>query len=180
MEKLKIVEKAWSIDWDKIDEGAYYSGNIEVLYAETRSKARGRFFAITDICDYKLSNGDDIEFINIPFARCKAADKYDFNGEILTKWEYEEKQNEIERQKKLDEILNNKDITHCYIEKGSYYSDNWCGYTSAITRAGVYLKSEAVSHARSVCEISIIPINKIKHNEMINLKIKNLQKKLIN
>lgn len=180
MENKKTVEKAWCINWDKIDKGAYYSGNIDVVFAENRSKARGLFFAQTDICDYKLSNGDGIEFINIPFNRCKSADKYDFDGELLTEWQYEEKQVEIKRQSKLDAILNDEKITHCYIEKGSYYCDNWCGYTSAISRAGVYLKSEAVSHARNVREISIIPINKTKHNELINTEIDKLKHRLIN
>ena len=176
---MKLTKKAWAIDWDKIDEGNYYSGNIGVIYAENRNKARGKFFKDTDICDYKLNKGDDIEFISIPFSRCKEADKYDFNGEILTKCQYEEKQTEIERQNKLDTILNDNETTHCYIKKGSYYSDNWCGYTDAISRAGVYIKAEAVSHARNVTEISIIPIDKVKHNKLINLEIERLKNRLV-
>lgn len=175
----KPIKKAWAINWDEIDEGYYYSGNIDVVYAETRSKARGKFFSDTDICDYKLYGGDDIEFINIPFKRCKGADKYNIDGEVLTEWQYEEKQTEIKRQNILDNILNDSNISHCYIKKGSYYQDNWAGYTDFKSRAGVYIKKEAISHARNVREIDIIPINKEDHNTIISLEIDKLKKRLI-
>ena len=37
---MKPTEKAWGIDWSKIQEGYYHSGNIDPVYAETRGKAK--------------------------------------------------------------------------------------------------------------------------------------------
>lgn len=175
---MKPKFKAYGIDWDKISEGAYYCGNIGVVYADTVGKAKS--LLLPEIQDYKLLySEEDITFINIPIKREKLADKFDFEGEVLTRWEFEEIKHEKERQLKLDEILNNNNITHCYIYKRGYYKENWCGYTDFEHRAGVYDKKEAINHARNVSEITIYPIDNVKHNEMINNEIIKLQAKII-
>ena len=179
---FKVVEKAWTIDWDKIEEGFYYEGNINVVYAESRSKARGKFYADTDICDYKLRGGIDIEFINIPFKRCEYSDKYDYGERfgVLTYEQYLRRKQKLEHKTNLDEIMNNKDVTHCYIMKrGEYSRSGFCGYTSRKSIAGAYTKEEAVNHARNILDINILPINVIEHNELIRSEIKILESKII-
>jgi len=176
--KYKIAKKAWGIDWSKIDEGAYYSGNIDPVHADTRGKAKS--LLLPDISEYKLRwSDDDIVFTNIPIVRIKEADKYEFNGELLTIWEYEKKQLETQRISKLDGILEDTIVTHCYIKKGSYYRPNSCGYTDFRNKAGIYTKEDAVSHAKSCSDLSIIPIDIKEHNEMIKSEINDLSSRLI-
>ncbi len=73
MVRNKIIEKAWGINWHKIEEGDYYSGNIDHVYAGTRGKAKS--LLLPEICDYKLCNGDDVTFINMPIERKNNSDK---------------------------------------------------------------------------------------------------------
>ena len=42
----------------------------------------------------------------------------------------------------LNRIEKSKRITHCYIRKGLYYRPDASGYTSDITKAGIYTKEE--------------------------------------
>jgi len=176
---MKPVNKAWCVDWSKISEGAYYSGNIEPVYAETRGQAKKLF--LPDIQEYELRfSTEPITFLNIPIRRCKELDKFDFDGDILTKYEYEENKIKIERENKLKNILSDDNISHCYIlKRGSFYADNYCGYTQYISKAGVYKKSDAVSCANSCNELDIIPINNKEHNDLINNEIENLKNRLI-
>lgn len=44
----------------------------------------------------------------------------------------------------LNKIIKNKNITHCYIHKGSYYKPNACGYTDFKTRACIFKKEGSV------------------------------------
>lgn len=177
-DKKVIAKKAWGINWGKIDGGAYCAGNIESVYADTRGKAKS--LLLPDISDYKLfKTGEYVTYTTIPIVIIYEDDKYNFDGEILSEWEYEKKQAELKRLSDLQLILDDNGITHCYIRKGSYYRPNSCGYTDRIDRAGVYTKEYAVSHAKSCDELSIIPINKKEHNAMITNEIKELRMRLI-
>ena len=75
-------------------------------------------------------------------------------------------------------IMKNKKF--CYIKKyGSYYRDNYCGYTDFECFAGVYPMEEAKKHAKGTIEFELIPINTIEHNENLEQMIKSMQKRLI-
>ena len=78
----------------------------------------------------------------------------------------------------LNKIAKNKNITHCYIRKGSYYRPESCGYTDYITKAGVYKKEYAISLAINP-ELTIIPIDKNEHNKAIVDEVKDLMSRYI-
>lgn len=174
----KITKKAWGINWSKINDGEYYRGNVEYVYASTINKAKT--LLLPDMIEYnRLDTGKEITYITIPVIRYKMYDKFDFDGKELTENEYQKEVKENIRQKKLDIIISDKNIKYCYIYKQNYYCDNWCGYTNFKIKAGIYKKLEAVKHARDISEIDIIPINIKEHNNMINDEINKLSSKLI-
>lgn len=171
---MKIVQKAWQVDLSKIEEGYYYSKDIK--YAETRSKAKSQY------CwdDYSLIYGEGAcTYLTLPVIRCKEADKYEFEGEQKTKQQIGEIKNERKRQAKLDSMLNDPNITYCYIDKGGYYCPGWSGYTSFKSKAGVYTIEEGIQHAKSVREVHIVPINIQEHNEIIEKEINDLKSRLL-
>ena len=55
MENLKIIEKAWSINWDKVDEGAYYSGNLDVWRFPGISMRETVIEESERICQFRLN-----------------------------------------------------------------------------------------------------------------------------
>jgi hypothetical protein len=79
----------------------------------------------------------------------------------------------------LEKILINDSFSHCYIKKGGYYRPHSSGYTDFRHRAGIFTKEEAVKSAKSCRDLTIIPINAIEHNKMINDEIDDLKTRLI-
>lgn len=69
--------------------------------------------------------------------------------------------------KELDALAADASVTHCYISKGMYYRPGSCGYTDFRHRAGVYKKSEALQHAKSCRDLTLVPIDVKEHNEML-------------
>jgi len=175
----EIKEKAWKVDLDRIDEG--YLWHAEIVYSESRNTAKSKLLEAYSH-DLNLNDCDktEVNYLNIPVIRAKEYDKYEYGGEILSIDEIIEKKRRIERHSKLDAIMNDESITHCYIYKnGSYYADNHCGYVGSKTRAGIYTKEDAVSSGRSCDQLYIDPINTKEHNEMVQSEIEKLQKRLI-
>ncbi len=176
--KLVIVEKAYEIDLDKLDEG-YLSDNI-VCYAESRNKARVELLDKVKYDDWKLKyHNEELNYYNIPIKRRPSYDVVIFENNKVIREDVENMSNEKARIAKLDEILNNPSINYCYIIKGGYYRPNHCGYTSLKFEAGVYKKEEAVAHAKSVREIRLERIDIEEHNKMINEKISELKDRLL-
>lgn len=173
MDKLKLIEKAWQVNLDKIYEGFLYSN--EVRYAETRNKAKSKFY----IWNYYLDKDEECTYLTLPVIRCKEADKYEFEGKALTKWEIEEELRERERLKELNSFLTDEKITHCYIVKGNYYKPGSYGYTDFKHRAGVYTIEEGVSHAKGCRDIWLEVIDIKEHNEMILKEIKDLKTRIL-
>lgn len=77
------------------------------------------------------------------------------------------------------QIAKSKKITHCYIRKGSYYRPESCGYTDYMEKAGVYTKDDAVRHAERCDELTLVPIDNARHNEMIMEAVKDLLSRYI-
>jgi hypothetical protein len=178
MEKLKLAKKAYIVDLSRIEEGYLYS-HIG-CYANTVNKAK---IELLKMCDdqgvYMKDTNYEVSYLNIPVIRHKKEDKYFIEDLELTQREYDEIIRKRHRKTELDMILADELITHCYIHKGSYYKPHSSGYTDMRYHAGVYEKKEAVSSARNVDNIVIIPIDIIEHNEMINKEIEDLQTRLI-
>jgi len=149
-------QKAWKIDFSKIEEGYLYSERI--VYTENRNQAKT--LLMKEAWDMVLkSTNDEPTYLNIPVLRCKECDKILFEGNYYTNTQIVQIKYDRQRNLELDHILNDENITHCYIKKGSYYRPNHSGYTDMLHRAGVYTKQDAVSCAKSCHELTIIPIN---------------------
>jgi hypothetical protein len=174
----KIAVKAYEIDLSKIEEGFLYSPVI--VYAESISKARA---ALLDKIRYDgmvLRSNEELSYINIPVKRAPQFDLREFEGKHLTETDIQGIIRKRDRDAKLDSVLNDESITHCYIRKhGSYYMPNACGYTQLKRLAGIYTKEDAVSHGKSCDELHVIPINKAEHNSMIVESIADLETRLI-
>ena len=173
-----IVEKAYEIDMGKLSEGFLIDSII--CHAENHNKAKIKLLKEVQYDDWVLKySGENLNYINIPVKRCFSYDKVIFEGKEVIRHSIEGIKQEHKRLAKLDEISNNPNIKYCYIRKGSYYRPNHCGYTSLRTDAGVYPKDEAVSHAKSVREISLEWVDIEEHNKMINEKIAELKTRLL-
>lgn len=175
-----LVKKAYDIDFDRIEEGYMFDSGLYILYAENRNEAKSELLKEFAYSYLKLKwGGDEVTYLNIPVIRMKEFDKVMFEDKTVKRFEIDNILEERERLAKLDEILNRPDIKYCYIKKGSYYRPNSCGYTSHKTQAGVYTKEEAVSSAKNVREISVIPIDIEEYNKLINDEINELKTRLI-
>jgi hypothetical protein len=178
IKSLPISEKAYVLNTAKLEEGYYYTEYVS--YAPTRGKAKRELLEPCEYCAKLLGSNEDVVYTNIPIIRYKYLDKYSYNGMSLTRDEIVALKEKEFRDSSLEEILASEEITHCYIRKrGAYYKPGSCGYTELKTRAGVFLKQEAVSSGRSSKELDIIPIDTKKHNYMIKEEIKTLKLKLI-
>lgn len=176
--KYELSQKAYEIDFSKIEEGYLYSEMI--CFAENRNEAKTKLLKEAyweNIC--LKGNEEEVTYLTIPVIRRKSSDRFKFEDKEINLYQIEEILTERERILKLDEILNNTEILYCYIKKGGYYRPNSCGYTDHLHKAGVFPKSEAISHAKSVREIRIIPINIIEHNVMIEQEISELKTRVL-
>lgn len=179
--KYKLAQKAYEIDFSKIEEGFLYDSSRFITYAETRNKAKSQILKEA-YCESICLEGeeDEVTYLTIPVIRCKEADKYFFEDKEISLYQIEEELTERKRLSDLQEILDNESIKYCYIRKGGYYKPNSCGYTDFKHRAGVYTKKEAVSHAKSCSDIWLERIDIEDHNKMIQSEIQDLQTRILN
>lgn len=178
----KLIKKAYQIDFSKISEGFLYSEVI--CYADNKNKAKSLLLnkLKEDYLDVKLQYDYDekvVTYLTIPVIRCESADKYLFEFEEMTRYKINEILENRKRVSALNKILEDETVKYCYIRKGAYYRPNSSGYTDYLHRAGVFTKEYAVSHAISVREISIIPINIDEHNQLIESEISELKTRIL-
>lgn len=174
-----LAEKAYRIDLYKI-AGDFWQYGEFWCYAKNRNTAKSKLLDKARDEEMLLKHSEDeVTYVNIPIERFSDYDTYHFGGKKLTMHQISEQIRESDRQKELDNILNDKSISHCYIRKGSYYRPNSCGYTDFQSRAGIYTKEEAVKSARLCRDLSIIPINVQEHNGMIRAEIEDLESRII-
>jgi hypothetical protein len=179
LEEGTLFSKAYHIDFNKIYEG--YLATPVICYAKNRNEAKNKLLSMVKYEGWVLnSSGEELTYLNIPVRRLKDADIIVFEGQGVQRCKIASIVEERERINKIDTILANPDVKYCYIWKGGYYyRPNNRGYTSLRFDAGVYLKSEAVSEAKSVREITLEPIDIYNHNKMIHEKISELESRLI-
>lgn len=178
METYTIVQKAFKIDIDQLEEG-YLSAGHE-CHAEDVNKAKTILFNQIKYDDWKHKfTLKEITYLNIPVVRAKHLDKVLFEDKEVIRYTIPEILKERERAAELERILNDPGIKYCYIIKGSYYRPNASGYTSMQYMAGVYTKEEAVSSAKSCKDIRLSVINIEAHNKMINDVIAELSSRII-
>jgi len=175
---VSFPTKAYQIDLDRLNEG-YLSDTI-MCYANNVNEAKKKLLQQVKYDNWTLKyTGDELTYLNIPVIRRKSDDKILFEGQAVTEIEKNMILYKRERLLLLENILNDKNIKYCYIKKGSYYRPNSCGYTDFQYRAGIYSKEEAVQSAKSCDELTIIPIDILEHNKMINNEISELSSRLL-
>lgn len=175
---VSFPTKAYQIDLDRLDEG-YLSDTI-MCYANNVNEAKKKLLQEIKYDNWKLKYTDaELTYLNIPVIRRKSDDKILFEGNAVTEIEMNRILYKRERDLLLENILNDANIKYCYIKKGSYYRPNSCGYTDYKYRAGVYTKEEAVQSAKRCDELTIIPIDILEHNTMINNEISELSSRLL-
>jgi len=174
-----VIEKGYKIDLSKIEEGFLMSE--EVCTAPSRNEAKSILLNKVRYDDLKLKRSNElVSYLNIPIVRAKDFDKVLFEGSPKSRHEIDYILATRQREASLQVILDNPDVTHCYIRKhGAYYRPNSCGYTQMISRAGVYEKAKAVKDGISCMELQIIPINKQEHNQMLIAEISELESRLL-
>lgn len=178
--KYKLAKKAYCVDATRI-KGGFWRGSEEwVSWNSSVGAAKSEL--LKDIISNgfdRLSNGDEITYLNIPVRRCKHCDLFEFEGENLSMIAISEKIKKRERLACLDDMIANSAIEYCYIRKGSYYLPDSCGYTEMRHRAGVFTKEEAVQSAKSCSELTLIVIDIEEHNKMIQAEIDDLKTRLL-
>lgn len=173
-----VATKAYKINLNRIDEG--YSYSEVICHASTFNEAKSRLLQKVRYDGMKLRLGDDLTYLNIPVVRAKEYDLVDFEGKYISQFEVHEILDKRKRMDYFNSILTDQSVTHCYIRKhGSYYRPNACGYTQIKAFAGVYEKSDAISHGKSCSDLQIIPINSAEHNKMIESEIEDFKTRLI-
>lgn len=178
MEKYELKQKAYGIDFSRIEEGFLCSE--EYVHAESRNKAKSLLLDKIGYQCLATTYGEEITYLNIPVVRAPEYDLYLFEGAEKTKQNIEEILEQRKRTASLDKILLNPEIKYCYIKKrGSYYCPHSCGYTQFKHKAGVYTKEEAIYEAKSCYELDIIPIDIAEHNKMIRNEINDLSTRLL-
>jgi hypothetical protein len=176
MKNKELIEKAYELDFSKIDEGYLYSE--EIVYAYTRGLAKSALLSRCQYENIELNSGDEMTFLNVPIRRCKQYDKFLFEGERITSERYKSILQQRARWAKLDQML--IDYRYAYIMKrGTYYLPGSCGYTAIRERAGLYTISEAVMEAKGCDEIFLEPVDIEVHNKMIQKEIESLREKII-
>jgi hypothetical protein len=179
MGKYKLLKKSYKIDFTKISEGYLSCG--ESCYADSLNEAKVKLLKQIEYSSWELNSGNEITYLNIPVIRDQEGDLLEFQGQELTLFAIHDLIRAKERNDMLDAILQNEDAKFCYIlKRGEYYRPNSCGYTSFISRAGIFTKEEAVIHAKSCAELALSIIDIPKHNEIINKEIEDLKLRLIN
>lgn len=166
---LKLIEKCWKIDTNRIEDGYLCDDDMFICYADTLNKAKYKLLEIAKENDLLNIFGDKFTYINIPVMRCNYYDKIEYNGEIISYNEFMREEERKNNNKMLDDILSNDDIELCHLKKNGYfYRNKSCGYTENFFDAGIYSKEEAVKHCKLCSDLELIPINVKEYNSNIN------------
>lgn len=179
MDKFKLVQKAYRVDYSRIEEG--YLASETVCYADSLNQARSKLFNEIRYDGWLLYiSQNEVTYLNIPVIRSKNNDKFEFEGEILSLNAIERLLKRREREELLNALLADPIHRFCYIRKnGYYYRPKSTGYSEYRTNAGVYTIEKGVYEAMSCDDLTIIPIDIDEHNEMLINEINELKSKLI-
>ena len=176
--ELTVIEKGWQLDPFKME--LCYNINDYVVSGTTEEEDKAKLFAREGVCKMKLDNGEPLTLDNMPLIECPGVDVIVLYGEPLRRSQVPE----IQKNKAINEsrqrLLDNPNITHCYISKrGCYYRSNYKGYTEERYFAGVYKKEDAVNSCSKLFDITLIPVKTEDHNAYLNVIIADLQSRII-
>lgn len=179
MEKLKLIERCWELDLDKVNEGFLFD-NI-ICHVETRNQAKVKLLEEA-VWRGAVSNrtDEDFTYLDIPIKRYKLGDKFLFEDRPMTKWEIEQVLKRRQEDTEFDKLLADPTIEYCYIiKRGLYYGPNSCGYTAIRERAGVYTIEYGVSSAKSCRELRLKVIDIDEHNKYLREASEDILDKII-
>lgn len=175
---LQVIEKGWQINLLWIDEGYLYSECV--CSATTKGKAKSKLLKQNEVRNMILRTGEELTFLNIPLIACPEVDLVMYEGEPVRRNKVSEIEQRKAHQGSLQAIIDDVAVTHCYIRKrGTYYQDNYCGYTEYRIAAGVYPKADAVNHCRRCEDLTAVPIDIEDHNAHLNKHIESVKQRLI-
>lgn len=104
MKDYKLLQKAYEVDFGKIEDG--YVASEYICHADSINSARKILLGKLD--GYWLLHGKtEITYLNIPVKRCPECDLFEFEGNPVSLHEIKEIIAERERIASLDAILNN-------------------------------------------------------------------------
>lgn len=165
---------------DTTHESVFMGYIPEYFYAENEKDARWEALKIVHDHDIKDYCDNEITYISCKVKRAKEFDKILVDGVYKTQIEINRDKEKQLRLNFLQSILDDENITHCYIiKRGTYYRPNSCGYTEFKLFAGIYPKKEAVSDGISCQDLTIEPINVLEHNEYLNKHLTEIKSRLI-
>lgn len=178
-----LQEKAWEINPIYLSEHDKYYAPDDVVYADSRGKAKSKLLARIRFSDIKDFLDKEIGFLNLRVKRAKHSDKYLIDGEIKLLGQIELDRQTKERNDEVDLMVKENPTGYAYIKKGGlYYRPNSCGYTEYLISAGVYPIQRAADIVKS-CSIGdymlLIPIDPVEHNEKLNKTIEDIKSRLI-
>lgn len=178
MSKFIIKKKAYSADISAYSENWYIDN---VFHGETVGQAK--LDALNVLRDYERFDGEDTKFINVSLRRHKSHDLIEYKGKDYLKFELERLLELEQRDAKYQEILDKNPNAFAMIRKrGTYYEDDYNGYTEYYHLAGVYPLKDAFSHVKGYDSDGLclrIIDNITEHNEKINKLIKRLETHLL-
>lgn len=176
MQKPVLKEKAYKINFDKIQDGFLYSK--KTCIAESLNQAKQILLKEVRYEDMMLSRDEELlTYMNIPVVRCPEYDLVVHRGEVVRRGDIEAIEEEIKNQAELNSIKDNPKIEYCYIKKGGlYYRAESRGYTEYIKYAGVYEKLDAIKSALHCRDLKVVPIDIKEHNIMITQAIRELSR----
>lgn len=179
---MELHAKAWVIDSAEFNEPWFVPE--DVIYCDTRNKARQEALSILKWTDLVLKDTDkEPTYLNVPVRRAKPADKYMFNGKIMTLADIDYYERKEKRNKEIDKIVTENPNGFAYIKKGGlYWMPNSCGYTEIKIKAGVYPIEEAAQIVKSSSldrHETMILIDKEEHNNYIMSHIEDLKSRLL-
>lgn len=178
LNKTYEKEKCYIINISDFYE--HYLYDPEIVFAKNASEAKTKLFKLYKE-NYNLpmmmTTDEEMTYLDVRVNRRGSYDRYLIGDEKYNLFELFELVDKIKENNENNIILNDPNITHCFlIKRGSYYMDNYCGYTSHILRAGMYPKEDAIKHIGH--GVSLRPINNREHFELINKEIQRLNNNL--
>ena len=176
---MKLVEKGYKLNLDLIEQGFCYDDRY--TSATSRNKAKSNIWNQIKYDGHKTYLGDQVTYLNIPIKRYEDGDLFLLeDGRKMTIEDIKYENVKIERNKKLDDILNDTNVKYCYIKKrGLYYRPDNCGYTEYKISAGIYSKEDAVGSGRGCHDLIIVPIDIQEHNKVLQEHIESVKSRLI-
>ena len=172
---IKIIEKAYRLNTNDYREPWYIDN---VFFGETASKAKSKATEYLYREGYEREDGDEVSFINTRVTRDKENDRVEYKGSVLSRKDYERKRSIDERDSDYEKLIEKNPNAYAHIiKRGSYYCDDYNGYTEHYVFGGIYPIKNAYLHVKG-CDDYGLHMVVIENNEAHNKRINDIIEKL--